>query len=47
LSQGRYEIADVIWSVIAPLPRTAARAPRVDDRKVLNAIFWRRRTGSP
>jgi transposase len=44
----RYEITDFEWSVIAPLlpnkPRGVARA---DDRKVLNGIFWRLRTGSP
>ena len=44
----RYEITDFEWSVISPLlpnkPRGVARA---DDRKVLNGIFWRLRTGSP
>lgn len=44
----RYELADFEWSIILPLlpnrPRGVARA---DDRKVLNGIFWRLRTGSP
>ena len=44
----RYELSDFEWAVIQPLlpnkPRGVARA---DDRKVLNGIFWRLRTGSP
>jgi transposase len=44
----RYEITDFEWSIIQPLlpnkPRGVARA---DDRRVLNGIFWRLRTGSP
>ena len=44
----RYELSDFEWSIIAPLlpnkPRGVARA---DDRKVLNGIYWRLRTGSP
>ena len=48
MTMRRYEISDFEWSVIAPLlpnkPRVVSRA---DDRKVLNGIFWRLRTGSP
>jgi transposase len=44
----RYELSDFEWSIIEPLlpnkPRGVARA---DDRKVLNGIYWRLRTGSP
>ncbi len=44
----RYELSDFEWSIIAPLlpnkPRGVARA---DDRRVLNGIYWRLRTGSP
>lgn len=44
----RYELTDFEWSVIAPLlPNKPRGVPRVDDRKVLNGIFWRLRTGSP
>jgi transposase len=48
MSPRRYELTDFEWSIIAPLlpnrPRGVARA---DDRKVLNGIYWRLRTGSP
>ena len=44
----RYEISDFEWAIISDLlpnkPRGVARA---DDRKVLNGIYWRLRTGSP
>ena len=44
----RYEITDLKWSVIQPLlPNKPRGVPRVDDRKVLNGIFWRLRTGAP
>ena len=43
----RYEITDFEWSIIAPLlPNKPRGVPRADDRKVLNGIFWRLRTGS-
>jgi transposase len=48
MSQRRYEITDFEWSIIAPLlPNKPRGIPRADDRKVLNGIFWRLRTGSP
>jgi transposase len=44
----RYELTDFEWSIIKPLlPNKSRGVPRVDDRKVLNGIFWRLRTGSP
>ena len=44
----RYEITDFEWSIIAPLlPNKPRGVARVDDRRVLNGIFWRLRTGSP
>ena len=47
-SPRRYEITDFEWSIIVPLlPNKPRGVPRVDDRRVLNGIFWRLRTGSP
>ncbi len=44
----RYEITDFERSVIQPLmPNKPRGVARVDDRQVLNGIFWRLRTGSP
>ena len=44
----RFELTDFEWSVIAPLlPNKPRGVPRVDDRRVLNGIFWRLRTGAP
>ncbi len=44
----RYELSDSEWAIIDPLlPRKSRGVPRVDDRRVLNGIFWRLRTGSP
>ena len=48
MSQRRYEITDFEWAIIAPLlPNKPRGVPRVDDRRVLNGIFLRLRTGSP
>jgi transposase len=36
------------WSIIEPLlPNKPRDVPHVDDRRVLNGILWRFRTGSP
>jgi transposase len=44
----RFDLTDFEWSVIAPLLPTDVRGvARVDDRRVLNGIFWRLRTGAP
>ena len=44
----RYELNDFEWSIIHPLLPTKPRGvARVDDRRVLNGIYWRIRTGSP
>src|ERR1700712_6055126 len=44
----RYELTDFEWSIIQPLlPNKPRGKPRIDDRKVLNGIYWRLRTGSP
>ena len=44
----RYELSDFEWSVIKPmLPNKPRGMPRVDDRRVLNGIFWVLRSGAP
>jgi len=41
----RFDLTDFEWSVIAPLlPNKPRGVARVDDRRVLNGIFWRLRT---
>jgi transposase len=48
MSSRRYELSDFEWSIIEPLlPNKPRGVPRVDDRRVLNGIYWRLRTGSP
>ena len=43
-----YELSDFEWGVIGPLlPNKPSGVPRVDDRRVLNGIFWVLRTGAP
>jgi transposase len=44
----RFDLTDLEWSVIEPLLPTKVRGvKRVDDRRALNGIFWRLRTGAP
>lgn len=48
MTRRRYELTDWEWSIIEPLlPNKPRGVPRVDDRRVLNGILWRFRTGSP
>lgn len=43
-----YALTEFEWSVIQPLLANKPRGvPRVDDRRVLNGIFWVLRTGAP
>lgn len=43
-----YALTDFEWSVIQPLlPNKPRGVPRVDDRRVLNGIFWVLRIGAP
>ena len=43
-----HELSDREWSIIEPvLPNKSRGVPRVDDRRVINGILWRFRTGSP
>jgi transposase len=45
---GRYDLTDFEWRVIEPLlPNKPRGVPRVDDRRVLNGIFWVLRSGAP
>ena len=44
----RYTLTDREWSIIQPiLPSKSRGVPRVDDRRVLNGIFWVLRSGAP
>jgi transposase len=48
LTMARFDLTDFEWSIIQPLLPTKVRGvKRVDDRRVLNGIFWRLRTGAP
>jgi transposase len=45
---GRYDLTDFEWEAIQPhLPNKPRGVPRVDDRRVLNGIFWCLRSGAP
>ncbi|WP_207897449.1 IS5 family transposase [Rhizobium sp. PP-F2F-G48] len=44
----RYDLTDFEWRAIEPiLPNKPRGVPRVDDRRVLNGIFWVLRSGVP
>jgi transposase len=44
----RYELTDPEWAAIKPmLPNKPRGVPRVNDRRVLNGIFWVLRSGAP
>ena len=44
----RYELTDFEWAAIRSfLPNKPHGIPRVDDRRVLNGIFWVLRSGAP
>lgn len=44
----RYEFADYEWTASKPmLPNKPRGVPRVNDRRVLNGIFWVLRSGAP
>lgn len=44
----RFDLSDREWSLIKPLlPNKPRGVGRVDDRRVLNGIFYALRTGSP
>ena len=44
----RHELSDHEWAAIKPmLPNKSRGIPRVNDRRVLNGIFWVLRSGAP
>ena len=44
----RYQLTDYEWAAIRPmLPNKPRGVLRVDDRRVLNGIFWVLRSGAP
>lgn len=44
----RFDLSDTEWMLLAPLlPNKPRGVPRVDDRRVLNGIFYILRTGAP
>jgi transposase len=44
----RYALSKTEWKIIRPILPTKSRGvPRVDDRRVLNGIFWVLRSGAP
>ena len=44
----RFDVTDGEWALIEPLlPPLGLGAARVDDRRVVNAIFWVLRTARP
>ena len=48
IGMSRYDLTDFEWRVIEPLlPNKPRGVPRVDDRRVLNGIFWVLRSGTP
>jgi transposase len=43
----RYYMTEFEWKVIEPLlPNKPRGVPRVDNRRVLNGVFWTLRSGS-
>ena len=48
MARHRYDLTDAEWNIISPLlPNKSRGVKRVDDRRVLNGIFWRMRSGAP
>ena len=48
MTRRRFELTDKEWTILEPLlPNKPRGVPRVDDRRVINGILWRFRTGSP
>jgi len=48
MTRCRFDLTDFDWSIVQPLlPNKLRGVPRVDDRRIINRILWRFRTGSP
>jgi transposase len=48
MTRHRDELTDHEWSILSPHLQNKPRGvARVDDRRVINGILWRLRTGSP
>jgi transposase len=48
LKMARYDLSEAEWRLIEPLlPNKPRGVARVDDRRVINGIFYVLRTGSP
>lgn len=43
----RFDLSDEEWALLEPLLPKSRKGARVDDRKVMNAIFYVLRTGMP
>src|SRR5665213_3353012 len=43
----RFDLGDEEWALLQPLLPKSRRSARVDDRKIVNAIFYVLRTGMP
>ncbi len=44
----RFDLSDTEWAVVAQLlPNEPRGVPQVDDRRVVNGIFYIQRSGSP
>ena len=47
MARRRYELTDREWAIIEPLlPNKPRGVARVDDRRVINGILWRFRSGA-
>jgi len=43
----RFDLSDDEWALLEPLMPHSRESARVDDRKIMNAIFYVLRTGMP
>src|SRR6266853_4642955 len=43
----RFDLTDEEWALLEPLMPKRRKSARVDDRKIMNAIFYVLRTGMP